>query len=51
MAHRGKPATAPRSARGARGLRITLLSLAVTILLIGAVTAGAYGYAAISHLG
>jgi hypothetical protein len=32
-----------------RGLRITLLSLAAAILLLGAVAAGAYGYIAISH--
>jgi hypothetical protein len=51
MAHRGKPSTAPPSARGRRGLRIALLSLAVTILLLGAATAGAYGYAAINHPG
>jgi hypothetical protein len=51
MAHRGNPARAPRTARGQRALRITLLSLAVAILLLGAATAGAYGYAAIAHLG
>lgn len=32
-----------------RGLRITLLSLAVAILLLGAATAGIYGYVAMSH--
>ena len=51
-------ATAPRSTRGGppsardrRGLRITLLSLAVTILLLGAAAASVYGYVAISHRG
>jgi hypothetical protein len=34
---------------GRRGLRITLLSLATAILLLGAVAAGVYGYLAISH--
>jgi hypothetical protein len=32
-----------------RGLRITLLSLAAAILMLGAAAAGAYGYIAISH--
>ena len=51
MADTRSAATASRSTRDRRGLRITLLSLAVTILLLGAATASAYGYAAISHRG
>jgi hypothetical protein len=54
MADTRSAATAPRStgdrppsARGRRGLRITLLALAVAILLLGAATASAYGYAAL----
>jgi hypothetical protein len=39
----------PPSAGDRRGLRITLLSLAVTILLLGAATASVYGYAAMVH--
>jgi hypothetical protein len=38
------------AARDRPGLRGTLLSLAVAVLLLGAATAGAYGYAAIIHL-
>ena len=41
----------PPSARDRPGLRNTLLSLAVVILLLGAATASVYGYAAISHRG
>jgi hypothetical protein len=41
----------PASTRTRPGLRVTLLSLAVAVLLLGAATAGAYGYAAIIHLG
>lgn len=36
--------------RDRRGFRIALLSVATAILLIGATTAGVYGYAAIAHL-
>jgi hypothetical protein len=32
-----------------RGLRITLLSMAAAILLLGAAVAGAYGYMAINN--
>jgi hypothetical protein len=46
-----KTAKSPPSSRVRPGLRVTLLSLAVAILLFGAATAGAYGYAAIIHLG
>jgi hypothetical protein len=41
---------APPSVGDRRGLRITLLSLAVAILLLGAAAAGVYGYAEIIHL-
>jgi hypothetical protein len=41
------PAPAPPSARDRRGLRITLLSAAAAILLIGVTAAGVYGYVAI----
>ena len=34
--------------RGRRGLRVALLSLAVTILLLGAAIAGVFGYHAVS---
>jgi hypothetical protein len=36
--------TAPPSVRARPGLRITLLSIAAAILLLGTVAAGAYGY-------
>jgi hypothetical protein len=49
MADAREPAkTSP--ARRRRGLRVTLLSLAVAILLLGAATAGAYGGTAIWYL-
>jgi hypothetical protein len=41
---------ASRMARDRRGFRITLLSAAAAILLLGATTAGVYGYAAIAFL-
>jgi len=37
-------------ARDRRGFRIALLSAAAAILLIGATTAGVYGYAAMAFL-
>ena len=40
-------ATAPPSVAGRRGLRITLLSAAAAILLLGATAAGVYGYVAV----
>jgi hypothetical protein len=43
-------AKAHASARDRPGLRITLLSLAVAILLLGAAAASVYGYAAIINL-
>jgi hypothetical protein len=42
---------APPSARDRRGLRITLLSVAVAILLLGAAAAAVYGYAALGRPG
>jgi hypothetical protein len=42
-------ATAGPPAGKRRGLRITLLSLAVAILLLGAAVAGAFAYLTISH--
>jgi hypothetical protein len=39
--------TAPPSVRARPGLRITLLSVAAAILLLGMVAAGAYGYVAL----
>jgi hypothetical protein len=42
--------TAAPAARDRRGFRIALLSVAATIVLIGATTAGVYGYAAIAFL-
>jgi hypothetical protein len=44
-------AKAPPSTRDRPGLRITLLSLAVAILLLGAAVASVYGYAAYSGRG
>ncbi len=41
---------APSVVRDRRGFRIALLSVATAILLIGATTAGIYGYAALAHL-
>jgi hypothetical protein len=46
-----KTTKSPAFTRARLGLRVTLLSLAVAVLLLGAATAGAYGYAAIIHLG
>jgi hypothetical protein len=40
-------ATEPPSVRDRPGLRITLLSVAAAILLLGAAAAGVYGYVAI----
>jgi hypothetical protein len=51
MADTRKPAKAGPSTGDRRGLRITLLSLAAAILLLGAATASVYGYAAIIRLG
>jgi hypothetical protein len=45
-----KPAQAPPATRDRRGLRITLLSIAVAILLLGTAAAGVYGCAAVIHL-
>jgi hypothetical protein len=39
--------TAPPSVRSRPGLRVTLLSVAAAILLLGATAAGAYGYVAL----
>jgi hypothetical protein len=41
--------TGPVSVRARPGLRIALLSAAATILLLGAVAAGVYGYLAIGR--
>jgi hypothetical protein len=49
MAGTRSEATVAPSIRDRRGLRITLLSLAAAILLLGAAAAGAYGYIEISH--
>jgi hypothetical protein len=45
-----KPAQAPPATRNRRGLRITLLSIAVAILLLGTAAASVYGCAAVIHL-
>jgi hypothetical protein len=45
-----KPAKAPPATGDRRGLRITLLSLAVAILLLGTAAASLYGCAAVIHL-
>lgn len=43
--------SAPSSVvRDRRGFRVTLLSAAAAILLLGATAAAVYGYAAIAHL-
>jgi hypothetical protein len=47
MADTGPATTAPPSVRDRPGLRITLLSAAAAILLLGATAAGAYGYVAV----
>jgi hypothetical protein len=47
MADTRSAAPAPPSVRGRRGLRVTLLSAAAAILLLGVTAAGVYGYVAI----
>jgi hypothetical protein len=47
MADTRTAATAPPSVRDRRGLRITLLSVAAAILLLGATAASVYGYVAV----
>lgn len=47
MADTRTATTAPPSVRGRPGLRVTLLSVAAAILLLGATAAGAYGYVAL----
>ena len=47
MADTRSAVPAPQSVRDRRGLRITLLSAAAAILLLGATAAGVYGYVAI----
>jgi hypothetical protein len=47
MADTRTAGAAPPSVRTRPGLRVTLLSVAATILLLGATAAGAYGYVAL----
>lgn len=42
--------TPPPPVRTRPGLRVTLLSVAAAILLLGVTAAGVYGYVAITHL-
>jgi hypothetical protein len=50
MADTRSAVIAPPPVRDRRGLRITLLSVAAAILLLGATAAAVYGYVAITHL-
>jgi hypothetical protein len=50
MADTRTAATAPPPVRTRPALRVTLLSVAAAILLLGATAAGAYGYVALAHL-
>jgi hypothetical protein len=50
MADTRTATTPPPSVRTRPGLRVTLLSVAAAILLLGATAAGAYGYVALAHL-
>jgi hypothetical protein len=43
------PSRRPGSVRERPGLRLALLSAAVTILMLGVAAAGVYGYVAVVH--